>query len=175
MTDLELKQKLQDTLVQGEDGRRDLLPVYADPELFSDIVAALARGYEGKVDYVVAPEAMGWVLGAAVATRLGAGFAGVRKLENGVYMNEDICRVIFMDHEKKRRSFGVPLNWKAKGKRVLLVDDWIKTGSQVQALISLCERFDCPIQGIAVIGADRRDIIREWLEKGQLRCVDIRE
>lgn len=54
MTDLELKQKLQDTLVQGEDGRRDLLPVYADPELFSDIVAALARGYEGKVDYVVA-------------------------------------------------------------------------------------------------------------------------
>ena len=175
MTDLELKQKLQDTLVQGEDGRRDLLPVYADPELFSDIVAALARGYEGKVDYGVAPEAMGWVLGAAVATRLGAGFAGVRKLENGVYLNEDICRVIFMDHEKKRRSFGVPLNWKAKGKRVLLVDDWIKTGSQVQALISLGERFDCPIQGIAVIGADRRDIIREWLEKGQLRCVDIRE
>lgn len=57
------------------------------------------------VDYVVAPEAMGWVLGAAVATKLGAGFAGVRKLENSVYMNQDICRVIFMDHEKQRRSF----------------------------------------------------------------------
>ena len=82
MTNLELKQKLQSVLTKSEDGKYDLLPVYADPALFAEIVEELAAGYEGQVDYVVAPEAMGWVLGAAVATKLGAGFAGVRKLEN---------------------------------------------------------------------------------------------
>ena len=173
MTNLELKQKLQSVLTKSEDGKYDLLPVYAESALFAEIVEELAAGDEGQVDYVVAPEAMGWVLGAAVATKLGAGFAGVRKLENSVYMNQDICRVIFMDHEKQRRSFGVPLSWEAKEKRVLIVDDWIKTGSQVQALISLCERFDCQVKGIAVIGADKRELIREWLNKGQLKCIDI--
>lgn len=166
-----LIERLRENLVKSEDGKYDLLPVYADSKLFNDLVTEIASGFEGKVDYVVAPEAMGWVLGAAVASRLGCGFAGVRKLENSLYMNQDICRVIFMDHEKQRRSFGVPLSWEAKDKRVLIVDDWIKTGSQIQALISLCERFDCAVQGIAVIGADDRTLIEEWMNKGQLRCL----
>ncbi|MBQ4289292.1 MAG: adenine phosphoribosyltransferase [Clostridia bacterium] len=170
-----LTERLRGSLVKSEDGKYDLLPVYANSELFNDIVSEIASGYEGKVDYVVAPEAMGWVLGAAVASRLGCGFAGVRKLENSIYMNQDICRVIFMDHEKQRRSFGVPLSWEAKEKRVLIVDDWIKTGSQIQALISLCERFDCTVAGMAVIGADDRALIEEWLKKGQLKCLDLED
>jgi len=171
----ELKQALQSVLTLSEDGKYDLLPVYADPQLFNAITDTLAEGYAGKVDYIVAPEAMGWVLGAAIAARLGAGFAGVRKLENSIYMNQDICRVIFMDHQKQRRSFGVPLDWAAKEKRVLIVDDWIKTGSQVQALISLCERFSCDIAGIAVIGADQHAMVKEWVKKGQLSGIDLKE
>lgn len=175
MTENEVRELLNEILIRDEDGKCDLLPVYANRELFSSIVDILSEGFEGKVDYVIAPEAMGWVLGVAVASRLNAGFAGVRKLENSSYLNQDICRVIFMDHKKERRSFGVPLTWEAKKKRVLIIDDWIKTGSQIQALISLCERFDCRIQGIGVIGADRKDLISEWLNSKLLRCIDIGE
>ena len=165
--------RLKEVLVKSEDGKYDLLPVYADPGLFNELVEEISKDYEGKIDYVVAPEAMGWVLGAAVASKLGCGFAGVRKLENSVYMNQDICRVIFMDHEKQRRSFGVPLSWEAKGKKVLIVDDWIKTGSQLQALVSLCERFGCEIAGMSVIGADDIKLIQQWIDKGQLKCLDL--
>ena len=54
-----LIERLRGSLVKSEDGKYDLLPVYANSELFNEIVSEIASGYEGKVDYVVAPEAMG--------------------------------------------------------------------------------------------------------------------
>ena len=49
----ELKQALQSVLTLSEDGKYDLLPVYADPQLFNAITDTLAEGYAGKVDYIL--------------------------------------------------------------------------------------------------------------------------
>ena len=45
-----LIERLRGSLVKSEDGKYDLLPVYANSELFNEIVSEIASGYEGKVD-----------------------------------------------------------------------------------------------------------------------------
>ena len=58
---------------------KDLTPVLADGELLAEVVAAHADPWAGQVDLVAGLEARGFILGAAVATRLGVGFLPVRK------------------------------------------------------------------------------------------------
>ena len=74
-----LKQRAKAVLPAGTIRVYDLMPVFEDAVLFAEITRALAEPFAGRVDVVVAPEALGWVLGAALARELGVGFVGVRK------------------------------------------------------------------------------------------------
>src|SRR5205085_4337525 len=59
---------------------RDVTPLFLDPAALEHAVALLTLwGGEREVDFVVAAEARGFVLGGAVAARLGAGFIPARK------------------------------------------------------------------------------------------------
>ena len=60
-------------------GRYDLLPIFSDVTLFNEIIDHLCKPYEGKVDCVLALEATGWILGVAMAQKLGVSFVPVRK------------------------------------------------------------------------------------------------
>ena len=58
----------------------DITTLLRDPEGFQSTIEALARPFEGRdLDVVVGVESRGFILGGAVADRLGAGFAPVRK------------------------------------------------------------------------------------------------
>ncbi len=58
----------------------DITTLLRDREGFKSVVDALIRPFEGKsIDVVVGIESRGFILGGAVADRLGAGFAPVRK------------------------------------------------------------------------------------------------
>ena len=60
---------------------RDITPLLAQPDAFASIVEAMALAGEelGPVDAVLGIEARGFIVGAPVALRLGAGFVPVRK------------------------------------------------------------------------------------------------
>lgn len=61
---------------------KDATPLMADPEAFSELLHLLAaevRGIDGDVSHVLAPEARGFIFGAALANAIGAGFVPVRK------------------------------------------------------------------------------------------------
>ena len=58
---------------------RDITPLLADAEAFNLAVEGLAERCPQGVGAVAAPEARGFIFGAAVALRLGVGFALVRK------------------------------------------------------------------------------------------------
>jgi adenine phosphoribosyltransferase len=59
---------------------KDATPLFGDAVALEQAVDALAEHARPlEVDYVVAPEARGFILGAAVAARCGAGFIPVRK------------------------------------------------------------------------------------------------
>src|SRR5215203_2321489 len=59
---------------------KDITPLLADPVGFATTIDGLADLYVGRgIDRVVGVEARGFIIGAPVAYRLGAGFTPVRK------------------------------------------------------------------------------------------------
>ncbi len=58
---------------------RDITTLLGDKAGFQATIEALAAPYRGKVDMVAGIEARGFILGGAVADRLGAGFVPFRK------------------------------------------------------------------------------------------------
>ena len=66
------------------DGRADVWALFYDPVLFDRVIDAPAEPLRQDVSKIAGIEARGFVLGAAVAARLGAGFVAIRK-QGGLY------------------------------------------------------------------------------------------
>jgi adenine phosphoribosyltransferase len=58
---------------------RDITPLLLDPDALDGAIAELAASVDVAVDFVVAAEARGFILGAALARQLHAGFVPARK------------------------------------------------------------------------------------------------
>ena len=158
--------EIQDILPRNSIGKYDLLAVFAHEPVFAKVVKLLSQDFLHRVDYVVAPEAIGWILGAAMAKELGVGFVGVRKGSKLPYAEEELISTHFTDYSDQQKSFDLPKNSIVRGKRVLIVDDWIETGSQVRALMTLLGNLECQIVGIATIGIDTNDVTQGWIDSG---------
>lgn len=113
---------------------------------------------------MAAPEAIGWILGTAIAKELGVGFIGVRKGDKLPYAKEEIISTHFTDYSGQDKSFEISKSSIVRNKRVLIVDDWIETGSQMKALIALLEKLDCSIIGLATIGIDINEVTQKWID-----------
>ena len=60
--------------------RTDVTPVFADPASFSALINDLTRPFsEIEIDLVAGIDALGFILGAAIAIKLGVGFIPIRK------------------------------------------------------------------------------------------------
>jgi adenine phosphoribosyltransferase len=123
---------------------KDITPLLLDAEALSEAVARLAEWAEPlNVDFVVAPEARGFILGAAVARELGAGFVPARK--PGKLPHETITAEYILE-------YGVDVlemhaDALADGARVLLHDDLLATGGTARALAELIEGAGAEIAG----------------------------
>ena len=100
----ELQQRIVQLLPKSSIGRYDLLPVLADKELSREIARQLAEPYRDKADIVVAPEALGWLLGEKIAAELDVPLLPLRKGEKLPYASEELYRVAFMDYSGHRKS-----------------------------------------------------------------------
>lgn len=72
--------EIRGILPRNSIGKYDLLTIFTHKTVFDKIVKVLSLDFQNKVDYVAAPEAIGWILGTAIAKELGVGFIGVRKV-----------------------------------------------------------------------------------------------
>ena len=167
----QLQQRIIELLPQGSIGRYDLLPVLADKELSREIARKLAEPYRGRAEMVVAPEALGWLLGEKVAAELDIPLLPLRKGEKLPYASEELYRVAFMDYSGHRKSLETAKNAPLNGKRVLIVDEWVETGAQIKAVMALLEKFDCSVTGIATIGAEINERTQAWMDQGLFTCI----
>ena len=127
---------------------RDITPLLGDPEGLQDAVEAMAAPFTGSgVDYVAGIEARGFLLGPAVATRLGAGFVPIRKqgklpraAVGEEYQLEYGCAVI----EAHRDALG-------PGDEVLVLDDVLATGGTARAACRLVESLGARIVGLSFL------------------------
>jgi adenine phosphoribosyltransferase len=134
----------------------DVAGVLRDAELLSALGPALAAPYrDAGITMVCAPEARGPILGALAATALGVGLVLARKDERN-HPGAD------------RRTVSAP-TWRgtsevfltrsfdfAPADRVLVVDDWVTSGSSIRALAEAVESHGATYVGASVL-VDKAD------------------
>jgi adenine phosphoribosyltransferase len=117
---------------------KDITPVLGDPELFASAVDLLADRYADRgLDRIAAIEARGFILGAAMAYRLGVGLVPIRKKGKLPY---DALEASY-DLEYGTATVEIHTDAIRKGERVLLVDDLLATGGTAAASAGLIERL----------------------------------
>ncbi|MHB8232308.1 MAG: adenine phosphoribosyltransferase [bacterium] len=121
---------------------KDITPLLADREAFTFAIDSLVDGYIGKnIDYVVCIEARGFVVGAPLAYRLGAGVIMVRKPGKLPYE----CSSLSYDLEYGSATLEIHKDALKKGDRVIIADDVLATGGTAIATISLVEGFGAEV------------------------------
>ena len=142
---------------------KDITTLLNEKKAFREAVNSLAKKYKGKrIDAVAAVEARGFIFGAAVAYKLGAGFVPVRKKgklpwkTNAVtYALEYGTDTLEMHHDAIK-----------PGGKVLIVDDLLATGGTVKAVTDLVKQLQGKIAGIAFLieltGLKGRDKLKEY-------------
>jgi adenine phosphoribosyltransferase len=126
----------------------DITTLLRDPQGFQDAVSALATPFEGAgIDVVVGVESRGFILGAAVADRLKAGFVPVRKVGK---LPSKTVRVSY-DLEYGTDSLEIHSDAIEPGSRVLIVDDLLATGGTARATVDLVRQLGGTVLGVAFL------------------------
>jgi adenine phosphoribosyltransferase len=127
---------------------RDITPLLSDPAGFrATIDLFVDRFRDAKIDAVVGIEARGYMLGAPVADRLGAGFVPVRK--PGKLPGEKYSEQYALEYGTN--TLEIHADAVGHGKRVLVVDDLLATGGTIAATLRLLEKLGAEVVGVAVL------------------------
>ena len=150
MTSLELREFIRDIPDFPSPGIlfRDITPLLLNPAALDAAVAQLAvRVQSTPVDFVVAAEARGFILGAALARELGAGFVPARK--PGKLPGETVSAQYTLEYGID--ALEVHADALAHGARVLVHDDLLATGGTAGALCELVADLGAEIIGCAFL------------------------
>jgi adenine phosphoribosyltransferase len=115
---------------------KDATPLLLNPAALDAAVAGLAEpARELGVDYVVGAEARGFILGAALARELGAGFVPARR--PGKLPHQTVSAEYALEYGVN--ALEVHSDALGRGGRVLVHDDLLATGGTAAALCELVE------------------------------------
>lgn len=127
---------------------RDITTLLKDPTGLQLLVDGLAAQYTNQtIDKIVGIEARGFVIGAALAYKLGVGFVPIRK--SGKLPAHTIQQEYTLEYGTDVME--VHQDAIADGERVLLMDDLIATGGTALAAVSLIEQLGGDIVGFAFV------------------------
>jgi adenine phosphoribosyltransferase len=126
----------------------DVTTLLREPEGFKLAIDSLSEPYGGAgISLVVGIESRGFILGAAVADRLGAGFVPVRKVGK-------------LPHTTIRASYALEYGTDTlemhsdaieKGQKVLIVDDLLATGGTARATVDLVRQLGGEVHAVAFL------------------------
>jgi len=149
-----------------------IYPIWANSEFFTAIVDSLAEPFMGKgITKVIGLESRGFILGAPVAFKLGAGFCVARK--EGKMFNEPelfagLFKRTYVDYTGKPKGIEIENNPDVLNSqdKVLIVDDWIETCNSTRAVIDILENdVKCEVVGISVLFDQSHGKSAELFEK----------
>ncbi len=127
---------------------KDITPLIGNAPVFNAVIEVYATHYKNaEVDVIVGPEARGFIFASALAYRMGAGFAPVRKEGK---LPSDTYEVTY-DLEYGTDTLTIHQDAFPKGSRVLICDDLLATGGTIAATIELIEKLGGDIVGIALL------------------------
>jgi adenine phosphoribosyltransferase len=126
----------------------DVTTLLRDPAGFRLAIDALATPFTNQdVEEVVGIESRGFILGSAVADRIGAGFVPVRKRGKlpSTTIRADYALEYGTDCLEMHRDAITP------GQRVLVIDDLLATGGTAAATVQLVKALEGTVVGLAFL------------------------
>jgi len=145
----------------------DPTSIYINGEAFKDLVDDLCAEIDAEeVDVVAGLDAMGFVLGAAIATRIGRGFLPIRKAGK---LCVDTDSASYTNYSGRTQDMEMRLPAFAEGTRVLLVDQWVETGGSMHGAMQLVEQQKGKVAGIVSIVIEECERTNEYRKK--YKCI----
>jgi len=127
---------------------RDITTLLKDKKAFSICIDALADwAKEKEIDYLVGIEARGFIVGAALAVKLGIGFVPIRK--KGKLPYQTICTKYQLEYGEEEME--IHKDAIEEDSSVIIVDDLLATGGTVRAAADLVEKVGGKVAGLAFI------------------------
>lgn len=127
---------------------RDITTLLKDKQRFQQAVDAITDRYlDKRIDAVVSVEARGFILGGAIAYKLGAAVVPVRKKGKLPYITHEVTYEL----EYGQDTLCVHQDAINPGDRVLIVDDLLATGGTIGATIDLIKKLKGEIVEIAFL------------------------
>ncbi|MCM8800060.1 MAG: adenine phosphoribosyltransferase [Candidatus Omnitrophica bacterium] len=127
---------------------RDITTLLKEKKAFKRAIDLLVKKFKNKrIDYVVAVESRGFILGGVVAYKLKAGFVPVRKKGKLPY------KTISSTYELEYGTDTLEIHQDAirPKSKVLILDDLLATGGTTKAVIELIEKLKGEIVGICFL------------------------
>lgn len=127
---------------------RDVTTLLKDAEGFKYVIDSLYEKYkDSDIDSIVGIEARGFILGAALAYRMGKGFVPIRK--KGKLPGDTVEQ--HYDLEYGTDTMEIHSDALTPGEKVLLVDDLLATGGTAIAGIELIKKLQGKVVSTAFI------------------------
>ena len=145
----------------------DPTSIYINGEAYHDLLDDLCAEINVKdVDVVAGLDAMGFVMAAGIAARIGCGFLPIRKAGK---LCVDTDSADMTNYTGRTQSMEMRLPAYAPGTRVLLVDQWVETGGTMHGAIQLVEQQNGIVAGMVAIVMEDNDNTAKYREK--YKCI----
>ena len=133
-----------------QDGHADVWRAFEDGPTFAAVVDGLVDPWiNAGITRVVGVESRGFLLGGAVALRLGVGFQAVRKA-GALFPGRKLTVAADRDYRGAAHELSLRETLTSSDV-VLMVDDWAERGSQAAAVRQLVELTGARFAGVSLI------------------------
>lgn len=127
---------------------KDITPLLSNGTLFGKTVDLIASRYRGQsIDTVLGIESRGFIIGAALAYKLGAGFSVVRKPGKLPFETHSAS----YDLEYGKDTLEIHVDAVAPNSRVVIADDLIATGGTAAATAELVSKLGATVVECAFV------------------------
>jgi len=126
----------------------DITPLLKDKDAFRECVERIAGHFMNKrADVVVSNEARGFIIGGALAYKLGVGFVPIRK------KGKLPSKTASLNYNKEYEVDTIEIHQDSiePGEKVLLIDDLLATGGTMKANADLVENLGGKIVGMGFL------------------------
>ena len=124
---------------------KDITPILNDPIAFKAVIDEFVKSIgKKKIDRIVGIESRGFIFGAPLAERLGAGFVPARK--PGKLPSKTIKESFALEYGKD--CLELHKDSINPGESVIIIDDLLATGGTMEAAVKLVTRLEGKIEKI---------------------------